>query len=266
MPIAARLRRYLRDVGFGCGKRENMTDNRYGILTIALATCVVAAFGVDCSGELSGRQQSLTGVKLIAVHVNCSKLAKDVGLDKQELRKSITAQLEDAGIEVVRPEIWSKLPGRCRLRASIKVYKPPHLDVLIYDLKVEFVQAVSLARLPETKIDAATWDRTWFAHGTEKRLAEYVPHNLKVMVAMFIRDYRLANPINGEKPDSNKVDKKPQASAVSAAGFVTSKTSDVFHKPDCRWAQKISADNLVKYESRNEAIEAGKRPCKWCKP
>ncbi|UCE50541.1 MAG: hypothetical protein JSW47_10330 [Phycisphaerales bacterium] len=245
-----------------------MTGNRYRILTVILAMCVLAALGVDCSGGLNGRQKSLAGVKLITVHVNCSKLAKDVGLDQEEIRKSMTAQLEDAGIKVVRPEIWSTLPERCRLRASIQVYKPPHLDVLIYNLKVEFVQAVTLARMPETEIDATTWDRTWFAHGSEKRLAEYVPHNLKVMTAMFIRDHRQANSADGEnaKLDSNEVGKNRRASAALAAGFIASKTSGVFHKSDCRWAQKISADNLVNYENKNEAIKAGKRPCRLCNP
>ncbi len=243
-----------------------MTSNRYRILIISLATCLIPAFGIDCYGELNGRQQSLEGVKLLTVQVNCSKLAKEVGLDRDEIRKSITAQLEDAGIKVVRPEIWSSLPGRCRLRASINVYKPPHLDTLIYNLKVEFVQAVTLARLPETKMDATTWDRMWFTHGTEKRLAEYVPHNLKVMTALFIRDHHRANATANENADPDKIDKNPQKSAASEVGFVASKSSDVFHKSDCRWAQNISTDNIVKYESRKEAIEAGKRPCKWCKP
>jgi len=48
--------------------------------------------------------------------------------------------------------------------------------------------------------------------------------------------------------------------------YVASKNSNVFHKPDCRWAKKISSENLVGYNSREEAIKAGKRPCRWCKP
>lgn len=48
--------------------------------------------------------------------------------------------------------------------------------------------------------------------------------------------------------------------------YVASKNSDVFHKADCRWVEKISPANLVGYNSRDEAIQAGKRPCKWCKP
>jgi hypothetical protein len=48
--------------------------------------------------------------------------------------------------------------------------------------------------------------------------------------------------------------------------YVTSKNSEVFHRPDCRFARIISPDNLVGYSDRDEAISAGKRPCKTCKP
>lgn len=60
---------------------------------------------------------------------------------------------------------------------------------------------------------------------------------------------------------------KPSAkSAVAGYGYVASKNSKVFHKPDCRWAKRIKPENLVGYSSRDEAIKAGKRPCKQCKP
>jgi len=48
--------------------------------------------------------------------------------------------------------------------------------------------------------------------------------------------------------------------------FVASKSSSVFHRPGCRWAQNISGDNLIGYQTREEAIASGKRPCKSCKP
>jgi len=60
---------------------------------------------------------------------------------------------------------------------------------------------------------------------------------------------------------------KPGAtSAVAGYGYVASKNSKVFHKPECRWAKRIKPENLVGYSSKNEAIKAGKRPCKQCKP
>jgi len=34
----------------------------------------------------------------------------------------------------------------------------------------------------------------------------------------------------------------------------------------CSSVKRISSDNLVGYKTRDEAINAGKRPCKLCKP
>jgi phosphatidylserine/phosphatidylglycerophosphate/cardiolipin synthase-like enzyme len=60
---------------------------------------------------------------------------------------------------------------------------------------------------------------------------------------------------------------QPAASVVPAAGgFVASKNSGVFHKADCKSAAKISAKNLVHYATRDEAIQAGKKPCHECNP
>lgn len=250
-----------------------MTSYKHRILTAALATCVLSALGANCRAGLNGQQQSLIDVKLITVHVSCSDLAKEAGLDEEEIRRNISKQFEGTGISVVRQQVWATLPGRCRFRATVNVYKPLYLDTLIYNLKVELIQTVALARLPETKIDTATWERTWFAHGSQKRLAEVVPYNLKVLTASFVKDHRLANSKDDQASDSNgagdssaATSDQTAASTEPEAGFIASKGSDVFHRSDCRWAQNISADNLVGYSNREEAVRAGKRPCKWCNP
>ena len=49
-------------------------------------------------------------------------------------------------------------------------------------------------------------------------------------------------------------------------GFVASKNSKVFHRPDCKSAAKISSKNLVHYATRDEAIQAEKKPCAECNP
>ena len=54
--------------------------------------------------------------------------------------------------------------------------------------------------------------------------------------------------------------------AAASYPFIASKNGAVFHRPDCRWAQNISGDNLVGYKTREEAVQSGKRPCKSCKP
>jgi hypothetical protein len=51
-----------------------------------------------------------------------------------------------------------------------------------------------------------------------------------------------------------------------AGTIVGSSRSPVFHKASCTSVSKMVAANLVTYSGRDEAIEAGKRPCPNCKP
>ena len=59
---------------------------------------------------------------------------------------------------------------------------------------------------------------------------------------------------------------KADAAVPIAGGFVASARSQVFHRADCKSAAKISERNLVHYASREEAIQAGKKPCAECNP
>ena len=53
---------------------------------------------------------------------------------------------------------------------------------------------------------------------------------------------------------------------VAEYAYVASANSGVFHQPDCRYAKKISERNLTGFNSRADAINSGRRPCKVCKP
>jgi len=62
----------------------------------------------------------------------------------------------------------------------------------------------------------------------------------------------------------------PSATAVGAAArsssFQASIMREPFHRSTCRWAKKISTENLVGYDTREQAVADGHRPCKVCKP
>lgn len=58
----------------------------------------------------------------------------------------------------------------------------------------------------------------------------------------------------------------PSAEAMKEGSYVGSKHSNIFHKPDCRWARQISQDNLVTFTTSLEARQASRRACKTCKP
>lgn len=48
--------------------------------------------------------------------------------------------------------------------------------------------------------------------------------------------------------------------------FVASAAREVYHRPSCEWAAKISDDNLLGYDNIAQAEADGKRPCKVCRP
>lgn len=55
-------------------------------------------------------------------------------------------------------------------------------------------------------------------------------------------------------------------SDVAEAKFVASKSSKVFHRPNCRSAKSISPENLVKFQGYDQAVGTNRRPCKTCRP
>ena len=236
--------------------------------------CLLAGLPTYSSAKLNPRQASLRGATVMSVDVVCSEDVKETDLKQQAIRENIVKQLEQARIKVLPVELWAAAPGRCRLKVLIKVYKPKDLNTFIYNLKVYFVQTVALERIPEAKIDAVTWQLTWLAHGSKDRITEAVPKNLKIMTDNFIRDYNLANPLSGEPSVTNTRNNvsvtAPQgqvrSNVAASYKYVSSKNSQVFHNPNCRSAKRINPENLVGYNSKNEVIQAGKRPCKVCKP
>ncbi len=54
--------------------------------------------------------------------------------------------------------------------------------------------------------------------------------------------------------------------AITADKFVASKNSNKYHYTWCKWAQKIKPENLISFDTPEQAIAAGYVPCKVCKP
>jgi hypothetical protein len=252
-----------------------MTIKPGTIPTYLLALCMLTALSGNSYAKLNPRQESLKGVQAVTIAISYSKEGKEAGLVEEDAAGAIEKQLEQAGLEVMPRNLWSEVPGHCQLRAIVHAYKASSLDAFIYNVRLYFVQTATLDRNSKITIDATTWELTWLAHGSKERLVKAIPENLEIMVDVFIKDYHAANPEPGEPiaADSDESRTPPtepaeasKVSDVAAVKFVASKSSDVFHKPDCRWVKNISAANLVTYSSRDEAIKDGKRPCKWCKP
>jgi len=57
----------------------------------------------------------------------------------------------------------------------------------------------------------------------------------------------------------------PPAPALKTE-YAASKNTDVFHYFSCSYVATITPGNLIRFKTREEAIDSGRRPCKICKP
>ena len=87
---------------------------------------------------------------------------------------------------------------------------------------------------------------------------------MKTLMKLALATLLVAGGLTGcnEKP-TEQGSGKPDPNAVA---YVASIAREPFHRPDCKWAQRISPGNLQTFTTREAAIKAGHRPCKVCRP
>ncbi|MHC4551309.1 MAG: hypothetical protein ACYSUT_00890 [Planctomycetota bacterium] len=56
------------------------------------------------------------------------------------------------------------------------------------------------------------------------------------------------------------------ASTPSKSGYFASKSSKVFHRADCYHVRRMDTSKAAHFNTRQEAIQTGRRPCKTCSP
>ncbi|MHC4211855.1 MAG: Ada metal-binding domain-containing protein [Planctomycetota bacterium] len=106
-----------------------------------------------------------------------------------------------------------------------------------------------------------------------KELGKEVTDTVLEQIDSFIVCHKLANPEGVKEIDPNSTSVRPKrpidpriSEITSQYSYVASRSSKVFHSSDCRIVARIALKNIRGYKSRQEAVEAGKRPCKRCKP
>jgi len=80
---------------------------------------------------------------------------------------------------------------------------------------------------------------------------------------------QLLNLITEQKDNAKLVDNSPvfkRCDNPSLKYYVANKNSDVFHYPDCKWGNKIKKENMIAFESIDEAMNKGFKPCGLCNP
>jgi len=216
------------------------------------------------------------------------------GLVWTELEAKVINKFNEAGIKLARA-IAGNILNIPELRVDIDILKLEDSQQYVFRVQTLLSRAVYLAKEheitsssePELILKPDVWvkDSPMRAVSVENMPAMVTGVVLR-QVEYFIEAYLAANTtlrsssLRGTSPPGvRRTDVKtgdtvppitpsrlPGKQAVAESKYVASKNSGVFHRPQCRWAKKISPKNLVDYNSRDEATKAGKRPCKQCKP
>lgn len=199
-----------------------------------------------------------------------SKQDKDAQYYKQ-LEKDVKEKLRLAGIELETPSA-DNIPSIPELRIYISTLSVEDSQQIVFHIRTAMARAVRLKNKQNPVFKSDIWQTIPVMQAVS---TEDIPVKVSDLVLEqvegFIDIYKATNPAGKQLSEVN-INATGSSAApekqVDAAEqkYVASKSSAIFHKPGCRWAGNISQTNLVTYNSKDEAIKAGKRPCKTCNP
>ncbi len=257
------------------------TGKYYLILAVAIAILCIPAlaeievFPPDDYGLIGQANPALAGIDrlLVAIVPPYSEPNKD-GLVWGELEIKIINKLNKAGIKLVGT-ISGNILEINELRVHIDMLKLEDLQQYVFCIQTSFATKVSLVNEPKRYIKADVWktEPTMQAIPVEN-MPDTVTNVVLEQVEAFIHAWLAANPPEEQPSDTNEISAViapipvglADKSAVAEYKYVASKNSKVFHRPQCSSAKRILPKNLICYRNRREAIKAGRRPCKICKP
>ncbi len=225
--------------------------------------------------RVSSRDPHLANIDAISLTIEYPKKAPVLkehywdGLKAQFEQKLRKANLNVSSVEKVSSKTYVSFIVR------IELLKVP--DANLFAVRVETAMARQMLLTTGS-------DHVFFipiplgGHGirfvSEKDLPGVIENAASQHIDQFLRDYQATKSWQAKKAaQARPADTKPNPSTATLAqtqkakySYIASKSSKVFHKFDCRWVKRIKPENLVGYNSKDEVIKAGKRPCKVCNP
>jgi len=237
--------------------------------------CVLAFLIGTSAGQMSSAAQgrlvanpgAVAGLTQLAVIVTLPPTGPDaVPVDGEALRVRIAEKLGQVGIKPVDGEAGD-IP---RLVVRIESTAMPESDQYACRVQVALIRLMILPNLPDPPIPAEVWQgRPMLEVVPLATAGAAVDAAVQSQVNAFLAGHHAARRALEQAqrvPLGSAVSGPPGSPAVPACPFVSSRSSPIFHRVDCRWAQSIAAGNRIGYKSREEALQAGKRPCKTCQP
>ena len=255
-----------------------------------LILCIISILCPVASGQIEQPQvdliaspnPALASIKQLDVVITTrgTDPNKD-GLYSKALKAEVERQLEKAGIKVFVPKegVTYKLAIGSDLKVSIEMLNLDDSQQCVFRVQTSLSRAVCLNERRNLLFKSDVWTTEPVMQIEQlQKISGKVTTVVLEQVDTFIQAYRIANSSGVRTADANdtsggvlapvpkEFSRQPIKAAVAEYKYVASKNGEVFHTPNCRSVKRISPENLVAYETREEAIKAGKRPCKVCAP
>jgi len=191
------------------------------------------------------------------------------------LNAKVEARLKEAGVDCRGgSEIDSAGgSGLAELRINVDMLELGELRQYVFHIQTSLAARFYLEGAARHFVKAGIWQTGAVMESVPaESVADKVTKVVLGQLETFINCYHIANPNGVPACDANAIAVWSVEPVVPVVGksakyeYVCSRNSDVFHRPDCPWARRIKPENLIGFGSRQEAIMAGKRPCKRCQP
>ena len=252
------------------------------LLCTIVALFYVSAFAGFQIGEqpflISKPNPVLTGIKQLSIVVlPPTEEPNKNALVWQNIKKEVEAGLTQAGFELISQQASGiDVP---ELRIRIDTIPLTDSNQCVFHLHTSLARHVYLAKSSLWSVKSDVWDvKPEMALTSIEQLSRALTVSILQQLEAFVQACLAANQPPSLPQDVNdnlslaehkpppKTNKPATAIAQNGTPYIASKNSKVFHKPDCSSASHIKPENIVTYKSLDEAVNAGKRPCKLCKP
>ncbi len=197
------------------------------------------------------------------------------GISFADMEKQFAEKIADVNLKI--EPVYTAETGSLRtaeipeLKVGIDILALPDSNAFVYRIETALAARTFLCQDTSRFIKPDIWiKQTPLKYAPGHKLAKNIQDDAAVQVEAFIlsvaaHKHAVAQLQRSAQPDSNP-EKSPNPASAASNDCVSSKNSKIFHRADCSSASRISPDNRVTYESRQQAIDAGKRPCKRCNP
>jgi hypothetical protein len=227
------------------------------------------------AGTLVAADPALENVGQLAVVLAIGDAGQvEPGIDAARLRGEVVKKLSAAGIRLVENE--AALDPRLILHLESTTV--PGVDVCVCRVQAALDRVVTIPGRKLVQVRAQVW-RARPGRETVARAeaGKVIAAAALAQVEAFVAACRAARgPVRPALPDQpqapapeSSLGEQPRVEGLGVVPgdvCVASKGGSVFHRPTCRLARRIAAGNLIRYRSRQEALQAGLRPCKSCEP